>query len=197
MFRLAVLATALFAISCTSEEREVAVAFDENGGVKATLPDGTTVTSIEEYETAIANQVETIEQMQPLALSITTANDEDGRGVNIGKFKVRLAMDDKYLEGCIRKKFLHLKVLVENMKVPAAIVELHLVAYFDGNKPCLAVMNTGFLGYGWCQKYCVSDPKKAIKATLRGGMIAAGVGATTATIVSILVTPIATAALAI
>ncbi len=197
MSRSAMLSVALLAASCAFGPKETIVAVDENGAVEATLPDGTAVGSIEEYEAAIEGQVGPIEEMESFALTVTTKNADGGtKGAAFGKFRVRVAVDGSYLEGCIRKSFLHLKILVENANISAPLVELHLVAFFEGGKPCFAVMNTGFVGYGWCQKVCVSNPKDGIKTALKGGMIAAGIGATTAAIMAALLAPVASVAFA-
>lgn len=188
----------LLLAACRSEPQTAEVAVDENDGWTATLPDGTEVAGEEEYGDAIAGQVGPIESMEPLALTIKTSSKTDGgaAGLTFGKFHVGIQVDASYLAGCVNRSFLHLKVTVQNDSMPANMVELHLLGWFDGRKPCIAVMNTGFIGYGWCYKMCMSDPKSGLKAGVKSGLIAAGVAAGTAAVIAAVVTPVASMALA-
>lgn len=194
-----VLIIAVLLAACRNEPKTVEVAVDENENWSATLPDGTEVTNEEEYSTAIADQTGPIESMEPLALTIKTSNKADGgaAGFTFGKFNVGIQVDTSYLSGCVNRSFLHLKVSVQNNKLPANMVELHLLGWFDSKKPCIAVMNTGFIGYGWCYKMCMSDPKGGLRSGIKNGLIAAGVAVGTAAIISAVVTPVASVALAI
>ncbi len=185
-------------LGCHGENRETKIAVDENGNVTGTLPDGTSVGNEDEYAAGIAAQTPLIEEMQPMALTVSTATPDGGApGVTVGKFRISIAPDASYLDGCVRKKFMHLKVVIESSVVPAAMIELHLVVWIDNGKPCIAVMNTGFVGYGWCYKLCASNPKTAIKEGIKGGLVAAGVGATTAAVMSLILTPVTAAAFAL
>jgi hypothetical protein len=195
------LLAALAALGCGVKAAETNVTVDSDGNLdRATLPDGTTVSSQEEYEAAIARIVPAIEKMDGLTIDVESSSENLSLadGVNIGKFRIQVAPDASYLDGCIRRSFLHLKIVVTNSKIDmGAMVELHLVAWFDSGAPCFAVMNTGFVGYGWCQKVCMKDVKKSVAKTVAGGLVAAGVTATVAKVVSALAAPVATAAFAL
>jgi hypothetical protein len=170
---------------------------DGNLGI-TTLPNGAVADGPEEYGAAIANEVPPIDEMSTYELTVQPSADTSGAGgIKLGKFRIRIAPDIGYLEGCIRHSFLHLKVMVTSDGVTTEpFVELHLVAWFDSGAPCLAVMNTGFVGYGWCQKFCYKDAKKNLTQAIAGGLIAAGVGASVAKVSSYLIAPVAAAAFA-
>ncbi len=191
---------ALAALGCGVKAAETKVAVDENGNIEsATLPDGTVVDG-QGFEAAIAASTPGAEEMGETTFTVEASQKalNLGKGVDIGKFRVQILPDAGYLEGCIRKSFLHLKIAVTNTKIDmGAMVELHLVAWFDGGSPCFGVMNTGFVGHGWCQKMCMKDVKKGVSSTIKNGLIAAGVTASVATAVSLVTAPVATAALAL
>jgi hypothetical protein len=198
--KLLLAALVFTALGCGVKAVETKVTVDDNGDLQqATLPDGTVAINQEEYETAMSVQVPPIEEMSAMALTVqpATANTGPTAGVNIGKFRIQISPDASYLDGCVRHSFLHLKVGVTNSNIDmGAFVELHLVAWFESGTPCLAVMNTGFIAYGWCQKICMKDVKKSVAGAVAGGLVAAGVSSTVAKIVSLLTAPIAAAALA-
>jgi len=174
-------------------------ASDETADFTATLPDGTEVSGEDAYNAAIATQVDPVETMRPMMLTVATGNKKDAgpaSGLTFGKFHIAVQVDSSYLAGCVNKSFLHLKVTVENDSMPANMVELHLLAWFENSKPCFAVMNTGFIGYGWCYKACVTNTKNGLKLGIKNGLISAGVVGATATIISAVVAPVAELALA-
>jgi hypothetical protein len=183
-------------LGCAPATREAQISIDGDGNLSGTLPDGTTVLNQEEYEAGIAGQVGPIEEMHPLALSVVSVGDGGAKGIAFSRFRISIQSDASYLEGCIRKKFLHLKIVVDGQDFPASLIELHLIGWFDGGKPCVGIMNTGFLAYGWCYKACISNPKTGLRDGIKKGLVAAGVSGTTAAIMALLVAPIATAALA-
>jgi len=197
MKKCALFTIVLLVASCDSQSRVVAVTADENGGFTATLPDGTEVAGEDAYDAAIAPQVEPIEAMRPMVFAVTTSTKADGgaKGLTFGKFHASIEVDSTYLAGCINRGFLHLKVTVMNDNMPANMVELHLLAWFESGKPCFAVMNTGFIGYGWCYKLCVTNTKNGIKLGIKNGLISAGVSSTAATLIAILAAPVAEVAL--
>jgi len=198
MLKIAFVFPLFVTLACQPQKKEAALEVDENGEVSGTLPDGTEVRGEEEYETGLASQIGPIEEMQPLALTVSAKGTDGGaRGLTVGKFRITVQPDMSYLDGCIRRSFLHLKAVIENADLPAAMAELHLVAWFESGKPCFAVMNTGFIGYGWCYKLCVENPKTALKNGIKGGLIAAGVGTGIAAIIAAVTAPVATVALAI
>ena len=86
--------------------------------------------------------------------------------------------------------------MIENDSMPANMVELHLLAWFESSKPCFAVMNTGFIGYGWCYKACITDTKSGLKLSVKNGLISAGITGATATIIAAVISPVAELALA-
>lgn len=170
----------------------------EDDGMSVTFPDGTVTTNADDFETTAASQTPDLEEMQSFELTVSSSNKDGGvRGIGIGNFKIQLAPDMSYLRECVQASILHLKVVIINTKVPAALLELHLVAWFQSGKPCFSVVNTGAIGYGWCQKYCVSAPKAPLKNTLKAGLISAGVSTSIAAIIAALVAPVAMTALAL
>lgn len=199
MKKLVLLIPIILTLACQPPPRETVLSVDENGNIQGTLPDGTVVNGEEEYGAAIAAETGTIEEMQPLALTVkpVTINDGGAKGLAFGKFRIYVQPSNEYVESCVRKKFLHLKIVVDTDEIPGAMVELHLMAWFDSNKPCFAVTNTGFIGYGWCYKVCVENPKTSLKNGIKGGLVAAGVSAAAAGIMAAVLTPIAATALAL
>ena len=199
MRKNALIVTALLvAASCDDPTAPDATA-DENDDFTVTLPDGTEVSGEDAYDAAIAPQVGPIETMPPMALTVTTSSKADAGvkgGLTFGKFHISIQIDSSYLEGCVNRGFTHLMVIVENDSMPADMIELHLLAWFEGGKPCFAVMNTGFIGYGWCYKLCVSNTKSGVKLGVKDGLISAGVSTAAAAIIAIVVTPVAEIALA-
>ncbi len=205
MKKCALFFTFLLVAACDSKNRMPAAAEDPGGAddppadFTATLPDGTEVSGEEAYNSAIAAQIDPVETMQPMMLLVSTGNKKDAgtsSGLTFGKFHVGVQVDSSYLAGCVNRSFLHLKVTVENDNMPASMVELHLLAWFENSKPCFAVMNTGFIGYGWCYKACVTNTKNGLKIGIKNGLISAGIVGATATIISAVVAPVAELALA-
>jgi hypothetical protein len=193
----ALLVAALLVAACRDEPKTITIAADENDGFTATLPDGTVVSNEDAYNAAIASQVGPLEEMQPLSLTVSTASKDDGvKGITFGKFHIGIQVDSAYLAGCVNHGFLHLKVMVQNDSMPANLVELHLLGWFEKGKPCVAIMNTGFIGYGWCYKFCVTNPKTGLKVGIKNGLIAAGVAGAAATVIAVVVAPVASVALA-
>ena len=164
----------------------------------ATLPDGTQVSDMDAYAAAIANQIDPSVAVAHIDLSVATATKTDAgtKGLTFGQFHVGIQPDASYLGGCVNRGFLHLVLTIDNANMPSAMVELHLLAWFEGGKPCFAVMNTGFIGYGWCYKACVTNTKNGLKLGIKNGLISAGVVGATATIISAVVAPVAELALA-
>jgi hypothetical protein len=195
------LAAAIAAMGCGVKSAETRVTVDEGGNVtEATLPDGTVVSGQEAYEEGIMRSVPPVDEMGTTVIEVESSSQNLSldKGVDLGKFRIQVTPDASYLDGCIRRSFLHLKVTVTNTKIDMGpMVDLHLVAWFDSSAPCFAVMNTGFVGYGWCQKICVKDVKKGVAKTLASGLVAAGVGTALAKTISLLTAPVATAALAL
>jgi|GEM_PF-2504307 len=198
MRKSALLVAVLLLAACRAEPKTVAVSVDDNADFTATLPDGTEVSGEDAYNAAIANQVGPLETMQPLALSVAMANKADGgvKGLTFGKFHIGIQVDSTYLAGCVNRSFLHLKVMVTNDNMPANMIELHLLAWFESGKPCFAVMNTGFVGYGWCYKACVTNTKDGLKLGIKNGLVSAGVSTAVAALAAVLITPVASVALA-
>jgi hypothetical protein len=202
--RFGIIAAAL-SLSVTScgtrdEARLIQASADDDGNLgQVTLPSGTVTDGPDEYEAAVAAETPPIEEMGTYELTVKTpAADGGASGMRIGRFRVRIVPDANYLSGCINRSFLHLKVTVtSDVAIDQAFVELHLLAWFEKSQPCFAVMNTGFIGYGWCQKVCLKDVKKGVATTIAGGLAAAGVSASIAKVSSYLIAPIATAALAL
>lgn len=200
IFRKFILLAVLMSASCAPKRMETAVTVDDDGNIsQATLPNGAVANGPDEYEAAIAEQVPPVEEMGTFALTVQ-GNPTDGgkKGVDIGKFNISIVPDANYLNGCIRHSFLHLKIVVTNTKINmGAMVELHILAWFESGQPCFAVMNTGFIGYGWCQKMCMKDVKKGVAKTVAGGLVAAGITPVIAAIIAQVTAPVATVALAL
>jgi len=199
MIKSALFVPVLLVVACDNPSRvpAPAAATDDSNDFTVTLPDGTEVSGEDAYNAAIVPQVGPIETMKPMALTVTTGKADGGvKGLTFGKFHVSIQVDSTYLAGCINKSFLHLKVMVENDSMPANMIELHLLAWFENSKPCFAVMNTGFIGYGWCYKMCVSNTKDGLKLGIKNGLISAGVSGTIATIIAAVVAPVSEVALA-
>jgi len=200
-FRIIAAALSLSLASCGTrdEPKRIQATADEDGNLgQVTLPSGTVTYGADEYGAAVSAEVPPIDEMGAYYLAVQTpAADGGAGGMKIGRFRIQIMPDANYLAGCINRSFLHLKIIVTADAAPGqAFVELHLLAWFESNKPCFAVMNTGFIGYGWCQKICLKDVKKGVAATVAGGLAAAGVSASIAKVSSYLIAPIATAALA-
>jgi len=199
MKKNALIVFALFIAACGQTKPTVVVAADGDDDFTATLPDGTVVSGEDAYDAAIGPQVGPIETMQPMELTVTTGSKADAgvkSGLTFGKFHISVQIDSSYLAGCVNRGFMHLKIMVVNDSMPANMIELHLLAWFEGSKPCFAVMNTGFIGYGWCYKICVSNTKSGVKLGVKNGLISAGVSTAAAAIIAVVVSPIAEVALA-
>jgi len=198
MRKRALLVPVLLIAACRDEPKEIAVSADENNNFTATMPDGTQAAGEDEYGAAIIAQIVPIDALHPVALTVTTASKKDGGGpgLTFGKFHISIRIDSSYLEGCVNRGFTHLVVVVENDSMPAEMIELNLIAWFEGSKPCFAVMNTGFIGYGWCYKLCVTNTKGGVKLGIRNGLISAGVSTAAAALIAIVVAPVAEVALA-
>jgi hypothetical protein len=196
-------ALSLSAAGCGTrdEYRKVQAIVDDDGNlVQATLPSGAVTNGPDEYEAAIAAETPPIGEMGTISFDVESSaeNLSLADGVNVGKFTIRLALDSGYLAACIRHTFLHLKVVVTNSRMgEMPLVELHLVAWFESGAPCFAIMNTSYIGYGWCQKYCFKDVKKGLASAIAGGLAAAGVSATVAKAASYLIAPVTVAAFAL
>jgi len=200
--KMLIVLSALFAAACVGEPKtetnaEAEPREPELDEVSVTFPDGTVTTNVGDFEAAAASQTPNIEEMQSFELKLTDPNKDAGAGIGIGNFRIQIVPDMSYLRECVQASILHLKVAIINAKVPAALLELHLVAWFQSGKPCFSVVNTGAIGYGWCQKYCVSAPKAPLKNSLKAGLISAGVSTSVAAIISALIAPVAMTALAL
>jgi len=202
--KLGIVATVL-SLSATgcgvrAADKQVKATVDDDGNlVQATLPSGAVTNGPHEYEAAIAAETPPIEEMGTISFDVesSASNLSLADGVNIGKFNIRLALDSGFLAACIRHTFLHLKVVVTNSRTgEMPLVELHMVAWFESGSPCFAIMNTSYIGYGWCQKICVKDVKKNMAGVISGALTAAGVSAAIAKISSYLIAPVAVAAFA-
>lgn len=196
------LLAALTALGCGVPDAETHhIAVDDDGNItEATLPDGTVVSGQEAYEAAIEGTMPPVNEMSTTNIEIESSSENlnMSKGVDIGKFRVQISPDVSYLDGCIRHSFLHLKLMVTNSKIDMGpMIELHFVAWFDSTAPCFAVMNTGFVGHGWCQKVCVKDVKKAVAGAIGGALIAAGLKPAYSYIISRVTAPVAAAALAL
>jgi hypothetical protein len=199
MTKYALIVTALLIAACEEQPPTAVVEPEDSNDFTVTLPDGTEVEGEDAYDAAITPQVGPIETMQPMQLTVTTGGKADAgvkSGLTFGKFHISIQIDSSYLQGCVNRGFMHLKVIVENDSMPANMIELHLLAWFEGSKPCFAVMNTGFIGYGWCYKVCVSNTKNGVKLGVKNGLISAGVSTTAAAIIAMVVAPVAVVALA-
>ena len=181
------------------EDRRIQATADDDGNlIQATLPDGTVVNGPDEYEAAVSEKVPPIAEMKAFNITVQSNGADGGPGgLKIGRFHILLMPDASYLGGCVNHSFLHLKIIVTaDAAAGQPLVELHLLAWFESSKPCFAVMNTGFIGYGWCQKICIKDVKKGVTTTIAGALAAAGLSASVAKISSYLIAPVATTALA-
>jgi hypothetical protein len=200
---IAMTALALSMAGCgvRTADKQIQATVDEDGNLdQVIMPSGAVTNGPEEFEAAVASEVPTLEEMGQISFDVESSSENLSLadGVNIGKFNIRLALDSGYLAACIRHTFLHLKVVVTNSKMgEMPLAELHLVAWFESGAPCFAVMNTSYIGYGWCQKYCFKDAKKGVAGAIAGGLAAAGLSATVAKVSSYLVAPVAVAAFAL
>jgi hypothetical protein len=195
---MAALATASCAVEERVREADITVYGEEE--IEAILPGGATVNGWDEYEAAVAAETPPIAELGTYSITVSDASPDAaaGKGLNLGNFRLSLQADATYLGGCINRKFLHIKIVVESAKIATPIAEIHLLGWFDGTKPCVGFMNTGFIGYGWCQKFCWSgSPKSGVTKGIASGLTAAGVGSVAAAVLARLLAPVALSALAL
>jgi hypothetical protein len=163
----------------------------ETAEYAAALPSGRVATNDREYEAAIGDEIGSLAEMQTYAISVNAIKtDAGGRGLSFGAFRVSVLPDLTYLASCIMRRTLHLKIIFEDGRWGMPMVEIHVLAFFSGQTPCFAIMNTGFIGNGWCQKFCMNVPKDGAKKAVSSALTAAGVGIATATIAAKLIAPI-------
>ena len=181
-----------------------AITVGGESGIVARFPDGTVARGYDEYEATLTRMVPPAAKIDTLPFTVeddpVPAPAPPGTAQvtwMIGKFAVSIDPDFSYVGGCIRKHYLHLKLTFENKVIPAPLVELHFVAWLEANRPCVGVMNTSFVGYGWCQKLCWTATRNDLKRAVASGLTAAGIAGTTAAILANVITPVAAVALAL
>lgn len=169
--------------------------------IDAVFPDGTRAVGYDQFEREIRRLVPPAAELDAMPIVIEDApavsTDPSHLRWQIGRYSVSIEPEYGYVGGCIRKHYLHLVLTFENQRIPAPLVELHLVAWLDKNQPCIGVMNTSFVGYGFCQKICWGTTKEDVKRTISQGLVAAGIGGTTAAIMARILAPATMAALAL
>jgi hypothetical protein len=203
-------AVLLFALmGCAQEKPTTRVLVGGTDEIQAQFADGEVARGWSGYEAAIGRRVGTLETLNEIPL---TVEDDPSPGAGppgttqirfqIGKFAVSVDPDFSYLDGCIRKHMLHLRIQLEHDRVAIGetripLVELHLAGWIESTKPCVGVLNRSIIGFGLCQKICWTATREDIMDRLRNGLIGSGVAGTTALVMSRVLTPIAQAALAL
>jgi hypothetical protein len=202
---VALITLSVTAVGCApTPTHATAIEVGGESGITARFPDGTVARGYGEYEAALTRIVPRADKLDTLPMTVTddahpAAGPPGTQQITwmIGKFAVSIDPSFDYVGGCIRKHYLHLAVTLENKIIPAPLVELHFVAWLEGNRPCVGVMNTSFVGYGWCQKLCWTATREDVKRAIAAGLVAGGIAGTTAAILANVITPVAAVALAL
>jgi len=204
-----VVATIIALTGCAPEQPETtepstAVYIGGDHGMEARFANGEVARGWEEYETEVMRQAKRGGEFERVPLTVEDHPNPPPLPPGVqalrwefGKFSVVFEPDLGYTGHCIRRHILHLKLAVENKKVPAPLIELHFVAWLEHNRPCVGVLNSSFIGNGWCQKLCWTATREDIGRMMTDGLVAAGVAGTTAAILSRVLVPIAIGALAL
>jgi len=204
MRRTGVLALVLALTGCGNAPPAATVAVGGEHEVEARFADGTVTRGWDEYESAFGARVPTIEHLKDFLMRVED-DPQPAAGPpgteqitwQIGKFAVSIDPDFSYIGGCVRQHFLHLRIRLENQRIPAPLIELHVTVWLEKNRPCIGVMNKSPIGYGWCQKLCWTATKQDITRAITSGLVSAGVAGTAASIIGRVITPVAVAALAL
>ncbi|HZG43143.1 MAG TPA: hypothetical protein VEY93_09285 [Longimicrobium sp.] len=112
---------------------------------------------------------------------------------SVGTYFYRLSAESGYIGGCIRKHNVpHLGLLLKDKITGRQIVNLHLCSWVENGRRCFGVYNSA--GNGWCQKVC-APTRKQMQDILTAALIAAGMVAIVAAVVSGSIIPLAAPAL--
>jgi hypothetical protein len=108
----------------------------------------------------------------------------------VGDYYVRFSIENHFVGSCISRTVSHVGIMVSKYKskdIP--FVDIHFCAWKENGRVCAGIYNSGSIK-GFCWKQCSIKPKD-IPPQIAAALVAAGVSATVATAISIVIAPIA------
>ena len=179
------------------------------------LPDGTQGQGWSDYAVAVqayvlgtSSQPITVEFTDtPILANASNSTTSAGNGIEVSTDPLFVKIPftnygarvdfyaSKYVGACVAKTGPAANFQFSRLGVNPPIVDMHIIAYAANGRPCVGLYNSG--SYGWfCKNIC--GPKYSdIRSAVYAAVIATGVTATIASVVTDAVTPVVVSGLAL
>jgi hypothetical protein len=171
--------------------------------LEATFPDGTVARDWASYankvqtvaaSASIEADVELYSVNRPVVRPFSDFPSEhkwDIKGI-LGRYFWRVSGESGPIGGCIgQSNAPHFGLLIRDIIVNREVTNIHLASWAEGSRRCFGVYNSA---NGWCKRICGPN-REQMQGLLAEALVAAGIGATTAYILSQIAIPMVAGAL--